>query len=345
MDTVQLLIQQVVRGFYDVKAVIIMDALLHHRVLSDKELISMLGLPAKEIRSICARLKEDHLLKDVSHKDDASRDQRTFSQTYYYIHFTEAIDAVKWKMYSIESKLKEQMDAQHNPHDYICDVCKNRVSTIDAVSLFDPEMGAFLCNVCANPLREDDRPDPQDGNSAQDQKGELMQQLHPLITALRKIDDMVIPENTFQSEMQVAIPVPTAEHLAEAKPSIHTSGPSQRLPEPAQATFEVHITSDAERAAQERESALEKKRLLEENALPQWHVQSTVGQRVYDQTAAQKDSGTTVKTELTGDEPQEKKEEEDAMEAYYRKLAEQQAENGQDEEDEEEDEDEFEDVL
>lgn len=343
METVHQLIQQVVRGFYDVKAVIIMDALLYHRVLSDKELITMLGLPAKEIRSICARLKEDHLLKDLSHKDDATRDQRAFSQTYYYIHFTEAIDAVKWKMYSIESKIKEQMDAQHNPHDYVCDICKNRVSTIDAVSLFNPEMGAFLCDVCGNPLREDDGPGPQDGNSAQDQKGELMQQLHPLISALRKIDDMVIPENTFQSELNVAIPIPSAELLAASKPTARPSGPSQRLPEPVQATFEVHITSDAERAAQERESAAEKKRLLEENALPEWHVRSTVGQKVYDASAAQ--SNPVVKTELeTSAEPEEKKEE-SAMDEYYRKLAEQQAENGAAEEEEEEEDDEFEDVI
>lgn len=321
-----------------------MDALLYHRVLSDKELISMLGLPAKEIRSICARLKEDHLLRDVSHKDDATRDQRAFSQTYYYIHFTEAIDAVKWKVYSIESKLKEQMDAQHNPHDYVCDVCKNKVSTIDAIALFNPEMGSFICDVCGNPLREDDGPGPQDGNSAQDQNGELMQQLHPLITALRKIDDMVIPENTFQSELNVAIPVPSAELLAATKPTEQFSAPSQRLPEPVQATFEVHITSDAERAAQERESAAEKKRLLEENALPEWHVRSTVGQKVYDTNTSQ--SNPVVKAEPEANQEPETKTEESAMDVYYRKLAEQQAENGAGEEEEEEDdEDEFEDVI
>lgn len=345
LDEVRQLIQQVVRSFYDVRAVIVVDALLIHKVLSDRDLVSMMGLAAKDLRSVCARLKEDHLIKEVSHKDDASKDHRAYTQTFYYIHYTEAVDAIKWKMYSVENKLKSEMDAQHNPHGYVCDTCNTKYRTIDVLPLLDPVAGVIICDVCGSHLQEDEGPPAENGSSVRDRMSELNPQLQSLINGLRKLDELQIPENTFQSEQQHAVPLPSAQPEASAEQSLPIAGENKRS-QPVGPTFMVHITSDAERQRDEELKAREKRRLAEENALPQWHVESTVDRRIFENKPVKaeepvaKSESAEVKNDATEDE--------DIMNAYYKKLQEQQKNQCGDgdvgDHGEDEDEDEFEDI-
>lgn len=351
MDVVHSLIRQVVRGFYDVRAVLIVDALLMHHVLSDRELSTLIGIPAKDMRAICARLKDDHLIQDASRKEEtAGSYQRNFVQTFYYIHFTEAVDAIKWKMHFIENKLREEMDAQHNPQDWVCDVCKTRYNVLDAVSLLDPMENIFKCEVCGNQLREDEGPPTEEGSSAQDKMEGLMVQLKPLIGILKKIDDLSIPENTFDSELNQAIPLPspepeqptgagiTPQQPAKGDDLVVAGSAASRLPQAVQSSFQVHITSDGEQAAQEASQQREKQRLKEENALPEWHRASTVESK----GSTVKRDPDAVKPELTSAEekPNEGTNVENEMDEFYRKLEAQQ----QDQPEEEAEDDDFQDI-
>jgi transcription initiation factor TFIIE subunit alpha len=62
MEVVKTLIRHVTRGFYDLKSILIMDALLIHSVLSDDDIFQLLGIQRKDLRALCAKLKEDHLV-------------------------------------------------------------------------------------------------------------------------------------------------------------------------------------------------------------------------------------------------------------------------------------------
>lgn len=350
MDVVHSLIRQVVRGFYDVRAVLIVDALLMHHVLSDRELSTLIGIPVKDMRAICARLKDDHLIQDMSRKDDTSGPyQRNFVQTFYYIHFTEAVDAIKWKMHFIENKLREEMDAQHNPQDWVCDVCKTRYNTLDAVSLLDPADNTFKCEVCGNQLREDEGPSMEAGSSAQDKMEELMVQLKPLIAILKKIDDLSIPENTFDSELDLAVPLPSPEpeqptgtiipqqQATKGDDLVVAGSAASRLPQAVQSSFQVHITSDGEQAAFAENQQREKQRLKEENALPEWHRNSSVESR----SNSIKNDPDSVKLEHAGSPENStgKNSAENEMDAFYRKL-----EAQQEQPEEEAEDDDFQDI-
>lgn len=365
MEAVHNLLRTVVRGFYDIRAVIILDTLLTHHVLSDRELVSATGIPAKDVRATCARMREDHILMEIQHKDGGTPGIRAYTQTVYYIHFTEAVDAIKWKMHVVENKLREELDHKHNSQDYKCDVCGSKYDTMDALTLFDPETQQFLCATCNNPLREDNaaRQQETDGTENDNQMEELMVQLKPLIIQLKKIDELTIPENTFESELQQQVPLigvessPSSYLLpgqlagrgqggSESEKDLTIAGSANsRLPQQVQSTFQVHITSEAEEKSLQESALAEKERLSKENALPDWHAHSTIGSNIpaiKKENNAEGDSKDAVKVSAAKDTAAE-----NAMEEYFKKLQQSQGQdqNQNDDFEEEEEEDEFEDVV
>lgn len=333
-----------------------MDALLIHQVLSEEDLYNLLGISRKEVRSLCAKLKEDHLLADIVQKEEAIG-HRASSKTYYYIHYTETIDAIKWKMHSIETQLREKIGADAQSQGYICDVCKTRYSTIDIVATYSSETDGFQCDVCGNPLREEEA--GQETAAFQGKLGLLMGQIQPIINTLRKIDELHIAENTFQSSLAQALPVPAGHdgvqvHVAH-RPLPDLAVAKKGSGNTNTASLQVSITSDQETRELERKQKEERARLAEENALPTWHVESTVGKTLYDSSSVDNDKDSkadvkldvkdeNVKPESVGNEDQDRANEE-ALAAYYAELAKQQQEENEDEEDDDDDDDaEFEDV-
>ena len=94
-DSVRSLIRFVSRGFYTTPFVLILDAVLRHSVLSEDDLIHLLGIKRKELRSLCNKLVEDRLLTSHVQREDNGQ-QKYVTRTYFFIHTTEAIDSIKW---------------------------------------------------------------------------------------------------------------------------------------------------------------------------------------------------------------------------------------------------------
>lgn len=257
---------------------------------------------------------------------------------------------------------------------YICDQCGSRYSTIDAVTNFSPERNGFVCELCGNLLHEDDTSAQSKAN--QERLGILMSQIQPIIDALKQIDEVMIPENTFQSALAIALPVPSSQNV-NGIPRIYTevNGKSSIKIAAGSSTpntttsingggVQVNITSDKETVELEKQQREEKARLAEENALPAWHLESTVGKSLFE-SASEVGSGIKleqdeIKQEEKQPEPMKVEEpeednsstaDEDALAVYYAQLAQQQKEDDEEEEEEEEDEEEedegveFEDVT
>jgi len=362
-DLVPSLLRTVARDFHDTRAVIVLDAVLVHHVLSDRELVSVTGIGLKEVRATCARLREDHLLKEVSHRDESGI--RAYTHTVFYIHFTEAIDAIKWKMHMVETKLREELNHQHNTTDYVCDTCGRHYEAIDALTLFDAESQQFICDLCGSPLREND-PKLENEKESDKEEGsemeEFMLQLRPVLATLKAIDEITVPDNTFESELQQHVPLIGFEntgpqsynlppHLGGNAVTAPKTGPdsgitiagssSSRLPQQVESTFQINITSEAEQQSQQAEAQREKQRLAEENALPEWHSQSTVSTNIATKNEGISETAKTPTTEVQESASQQTERNPSAVDAYFQQL---QAQQG-DEEEEEEDEDEFEDVV
>lgn len=284
-DTVRRLISFVVRGFYGNPYVLIIDAVLKHSVLSEEDLSYLLGIQKKELRAVCQRLIDDRLLTVHSQKEPGPQ-MRPVTKTYYFIHFTEAIDSIKWKVHSVVQRIKDQLSTEAGPQGYICPVCKTKYSQMEALTLINYEKNEFLCTLCNESLIEDDS--GKIAKETQDKYERLMKQLEPVISYLRKIDEIPIAENNFETSLSKVVPAQantTASYSVSSigknskmfnKDSYLNNLSSRKAGAKSQATLHVNITANDDNLVRERQLlALEAKR--KQNAMPAWHEQSTVG--------------------------------------------------------------------
>lgn len=361
-DTTRSLLRFVARGFYSRPHILILDAVLLHSVLSEDDLIYLLGINRKELRSLANNLVEDRILASHIQKEENPQ-QRLTNRTYYFIHITEAIDAIKWKVHSIVSHIKDEMSLYGNPNGYICPRCGKKVSQLDAISLLSDDRSSFICDNCYGALEEDDS--LQRASINQEKLERLMIQVDPIISYLKKIDDTVVEDNTLEDSLTKAIPAQSGSsssyEISTRMPGKSRSQISQSLQNAASkanATLHVSITASDENYEKEEQEKESRRQKLEQNALPSWHSSSTVGQsssigELHEEEGVEDSS---IKEESAGNsdaanpasEPArhfseaeiKEKEAQDVLAAYYADLAERDA----DEDEEEDDFDDFEDV-
>ncbi|CUS20589.1 LAQU0S01e10066g1_1 [Lachancea quebecensis] len=289
-DIVKNLLKFVVRCFYPGAYVLVLDAILFHSVLSEEDLAHLLGIKRPELRGLLTKLLEDRMLA-VHSQQEFHFNTRSIKRYYYYIKYPQAIDAIKWKVHQIVSKLKDDLDKNSAPQGYMCPICQSKYSQLEAVSLLNYEKTQFLCSLCEEPLIEDDS--GKKSKEKQIKLNRLMDQVQPIIDYLKKIDDSRIEENTFESSLARLIP-PQNNSVASytvnprsKKSKMFTPGDnsnsaldnasSRRAGAKSQATLHVSITtaSDEQARSEQEEKEMEEKR--KQNALPAWHEQSTVG--------------------------------------------------------------------
>ena len=374
-DTTRSLIRFVARGFYLRPYILILDAVLLHSVLSEDDLIYLLGIHRKELRSLCNKLVDDKLMLSHVQKEENAQ-QRLTNRTYYYIHITEAIDSVKWRVHLIVLAIKDEMLLYGNPHGYVCLRCGKKVSQLDAISLLSDDKLSFLCDTCGAVLVEDDS--LQQALLKQENLERLMVQVDPIILYLKKIDNSHIEDNTFEMALTKAIP---AQSASTASYTLQSRLPGQLKLQmlallqnaalKANATLHVSITASDENYEKEQQEKEQRRQRLEQNALPSWHSLSTVGQNssfAKDESGAEKpdvsvkneevevkaENGAETAAENVAQEPivpltaaeRKEREAQDVLAAYYADLAEREAKEDEEEEEEEDDDDfdDFEDI-
>jgi len=284
-DTVRLLIRFVARGFYGKAYVLILDAVLLHSVLSEDDLSHLLGIQRKELRSLCSKLVEDRLLTVHIQKEEGAQ-LRPVTKTYYFIHYTEAIDSIKWKIHSVVQSIKDELHSGNNPQGYICPVCKTKYSQLDAIALLNYEKNEFLCSLCNEILIEDDTGKIAKENQVKYSK--LMNQLEPIINYLKKIDDHQIPENNYETSLARVIPAQATSNASYTvsnfknrkmfnRDSYLNNASSMNAGSRSQATLHVNITTANDDNLQREKQAIEQEEKRKQNALPSWHEESTIG--------------------------------------------------------------------
>ncbi|KAH3900157.1 related to Transcription initiation factor IIE subunit alpha [Saccharomycodes ludwigii] len=202
-DIVKHLLQFVLRGFYSIQFVLLIDAILFHSVLCEEDLAHLLGIKRPEVRALCTKLIEDRMLSSYS-QPEYQQGSRSVRRYYYFIKFPEAVDAIKWKVHRIVSALKEDLEKNSHPQGYVCPVCLTKYSQIEAVALLNYDRTQFLCSLCEEPLIEDDS--GKKTKEKQIKLTRLMAQVEPIINYLKKIDDVRIEENSFDLSLTKLIP-------------------------------------------------------------------------------------------------------------------------------------------
>ncbi|CCH62803.1 hypothetical protein TBLA_0I01440 [Henningerozyma blattae CBS 6284] len=293
-DIVKNLLKFVVRGFYGGSFVLVLDAILFHSVLAEEDLKQLLGINKTDLGPLVARLRSDGLLS--THKQrEYPPNSKSVERVYFYIKYPHAIDAIKWKVHQVVQRLKDDLDKNSAPNGYMCPICETKYTQLEAVQLLNYDRTEFLCSLCDEPLIEDDS--GKKNKEKQDKLNKLMDQVQPIIDSLKKIDDSRIEENTFEIALARLIPPqnqsraaytynpkkgstmfrPGESNLANIMGTSLGNESSRRAGANSQATLHINITTASDEVAQRelQERQAEEKR--KQNAVPEWHKQSTIG--------------------------------------------------------------------
>ncbi|KAK5962223.1 transcription factor TFIIE subunit TFA1 PWA37_000261 [Arxiozyma heterogenica] len=288
-EIVRNLLKFVVRGFYGGSYVLVLDAIIFHSVLAEEDLKQLLSINKTELGPLIARLRGDRLI--TTHKQrEYPPNSKSVERVYYYIKYPQAIDGIKWKVHQVVQRLKDDLDKNSVPNGYMCPICETKYTQLEAVQLLNFDRTEFLCSLCEEPLIEDDS--GKKNKEKQDKLNRLMDQIQPVIDYLKKIDDSRIEENSFEYALARLIPPQNQSHAAYTfnpkkgstmfRPGETNNAPlgnenSRRAGINSQATLHVNITTASDEMAQRqlKERQAEEKR--KQNAVPEWHKQSTIG--------------------------------------------------------------------
>ncbi|KAL4889223.1 TFIIE alpha subunit-domain-containing protein [Aspergillus ambiguus] len=320
MDLANTLIRSVVRAFYETRHILVVDALFIHSVLHAEDLAFLLGMQQKDLRKLCAKLREDRLIAVSTRAEIRDGATRPVNREYYYIPLHPVIDAIKYKVSKLTSTIKAQYTPSEERKEYICLRCGSEWTELDVLSLYSEE--GFECQNCGAILERTEDVKGAEGidRTGHEKNSKLMAQLDAMLKLLKQIDSVEIPPNDFDTAWDHKIDVVRNQATHPTRAAVVVPSKQQEAvrgnTKTDTAALEISLTSSEEKsAAEQAEEAARKAAVEKQNALPVWHTHSTVS------TSA---GNVGVKAEADVDVKPEIKEEEDqkpALDALDDKVA------------------------
>jgi transcription initiation factor TFIIE subunit alpha len=218
--------------------------------------------------------------------------QRPINKTWYYIDYRATIDAIKWRVYCIDKAVQGNTVPLEERKDFTCPRCKSEWTQMEVLDKVDFQRG-FLCHKCGFPLVRNADTD----RGGHEQSTRLNAQFRFITDLLPKIDQVVIPDNTFETAHAAARPVlrdqlnPTTETApidsGSSKPTavrgLANTGPT---------SIAVTLTnSDGPTVADRAAEQARKEALAAQNAMPEHFTHSTItGEQILPTTSPFKSS-------------------------------------------------------
>ncbi|KAF2766582.1 hypothetical protein EJ03DRAFT_329960 [Teratosphaeria nubilosa] len=370
------LLRTVARAFYQTEQVLVLEALIIHSTLSDKDLGHLLGMNNKSLHKVCGRLREDDLISvqirserradgtgsylQPSVNGAAPKERFTNSQ-WYYINYHRAIDSIKYRMHKLNKYVESLGAPTSEKKDLHCPRCKAQWTELEVMDNIDMDTGSFLCGRCQFPLNAVE----EDEGAENEMMKRLNVELDGVLSLMRKIDQSQVPENSWDDALKNYKPIhrseahqgPKVEVLDLPKNNLQSSRGLEIKPEKIAVTLQND--EDVKRANKEAEEQAKREKEARQNALPDWIAKSTVtgditavgAKEERERRAREAHAGDAVKAEDEGEKKPAVGGDEDVMAQYWAELEksskQQEAADAAEEEEEEEgddDEDEFKDV-
>lgn len=292
---------------------------------------------------------------EISYARQETREgaMKATTREYFYIDYRRAIDAVKYKIHKVDSRIKKEAKPTAEKMEFRCAQCKSEWTTMDVLDSIDPlgRDSGFLCKRCGFPLTalgDDDGPEPEND----DTPAKFNRQFKPLLDLMQQIDGVTIPHIEGKDALEAAVELPRDKEVNpgarhEVVPEYTVKPTAVKGTNNVVEKIEVQIASNSEynEAARAAEKERQEK-ISAQNQLPAWHVKSTVdktqdGGSGTANTAANGTDTPTIKTDtvnVKGDAGH--------LDDFFAQIAAERAKAEEEEEDDDEDdEDEFEDAL
>ncbi|KAL4938189.1 hypothetical protein BDV06DRAFT_201519 [Aspergillus oleicola] len=354
MDLANTLIRTVARSFYETRHILVIDALFIHSVLHAEDLAFLLGMQQKDLRKLCAKLREDRLIAVNTRAEIRDGSTRPVNREYYYIPLHPVVDAIKFKVSKLTSTIKLQYTPSQERKEYICLRCGAEWTELDVLSLYSDE--GFECQNCGAILERTEDVKGSEGieRTGHEKNSKLMAQLDGMLKLLKQIDSVEIPPNDFDTAWDHKVDVVRNQHTNPTRAAIVVPSKKQEAVRGNLKTdagaLEISLTSTEEKSAAEQKEEIARKAALEkQNALPVWHTHSTVSTNAGN-VGAVKSEDVSIKPELKEEEDQKPNlvDLDDKVAAYYAEMEREKALQAQEDassaEDDSDEFDEFEDV-
>ncbi|CAG8299545.1 unnamed protein product [Penicillium olsonii] len=352
MDLSKTLIRTVARAFYETRHILVVDALFLHSVLHAEDLAFLMGMQQKDLRKLCARLREDRLIGVSTRAELRDGSTRPVNREYYYIPLHPVVDAIKYKVSKLTATIKAQYTPSEERKEYICLRCSKEWTELDVLSLVGEE--GFECQNCGAILERTEDVKGLEGveSTGHEKNSKLMAQLDNMLKLLKQIDSVEIPPNDFETAWDHKVEVARNHNTHPVRAAIAVPPKAQDITRPNAKTdasaLEISLTSSEEKsAAEQADEAARKAAVEKQNALPVWHTHSTVDANNAGNAQVKNEAGQLVKPELL-DEDQKPSVDalDDKVAAYYAEMEREKALQAQEDASSEDDsgEEDFEDV-
>ncbi|KAL2752299.1 hypothetical protein ACRALDRAFT_1050215 [Sodiomyces alcalophilus JCM 7366] len=268
------LIRSVVRALYDIPSILVVDALVIHSALKDEDLRFMLGMNTKEVHRLCGKLREDRFLMSYTRLEQSNNPEqkRPINKQYYYIDYRQAIDAIKWRVYTADKDVQGTNVPASERKEYFCGRCKAEWTQMEVLDKVSSQ--GFLCHNCDHHLLHD----PERHSTGHQESTRLNEQFKFITDMLPRIDDVVIPDNSFDLAISAYKPLaPEVNHGPGLTSSTAQPMAVRGLDNLGPKFLSVNISassgpSDAEKAAEQDR----RNKIAQQNALPSWMSNSTI---------------------------------------------------------------------
>ncbi|KAI1783309.1 TFIIE alpha subunit-domain-containing protein [Ganoderma leucocontextum] len=270
-ETLRLLVQHASRAFYEPKFTVVMDQLIRHPVLKDDDLAGRMGLQLKELNKIMATLEVHKLVRIYRQNELKEGAQRSVGRQYFYIDYQSFCNVVKWRMAEMRRIIDQGLRNELDSKGYVCPQCHKAFQALDVDRLFNPALGTFNCDVCGAELVDNENAENVVGS--QDRMQRFNRQMRFILEGLRKTEDMVLPAFDVALWIRNHLEAERAKAAArEGGLKIAGASGDGRQGDTIGVVMSVDKDEEAARAEREREAAAKR----QQNALPKWHLQSTI---------------------------------------------------------------------
>lgn len=275
LSTIRRMAQIVARIFYEDRHIVLMDQLVSITVLPADVLAHRLGIQVKELAALSSKLLEDKLI--CTFRRNEIRDavtNRSVPRTYYYLDFKLFLDVTKWRMMSIRKKIDTRLRNELDNKGYVCPRCKKSYSTLEVAHLLDIFRNVFVCETPGCSTELVDNEEAEDVKRSKDSLMRFNEQLSTLLGGLRRTEGITLPPldvGAWLTKHAASQPwFTTRSEDAGSAPSSSTVNGAPAL--------QVDLASNDPAAEAARRLAKQKAEdeQRKQNALPAWHLASTV---------------------------------------------------------------------
>ncbi|WFD22527.1 hypothetical protein MEQU1_001199 [Malassezia equina] len=277
MAEIRRLVQIIGRLFYDDGHILLLDQLVSIAVIPSDVLARRVGLQARDLGSLAAKLVEDRVV--CVHRIQESREgpfQRSVMRTYYFMDYKQFLDVTKWRMMAmrrhIDTKLRNGLDNKG----YVCPRCRRSYSALEVAHLLDIMRNVFVCEVPGCGTELVDNEDAEDVRKSKDTLTRFNEQLHVVQQSLRSVEGIALPPMDIHAWLAKNSAAPPWQHEAPRDETALAPGAMPPPPPKAPALKVEMLGQSTTDTQQQQQQRAEEERQRAQNILPSWHLASTV---------------------------------------------------------------------